>query len=86
MALVKFPRADVRQREPMGKASRARHHVGSGCYISGDAGAHLPLLLERTNKQVEKASREKFEELELRKVVPPLSPTRTTIARDHVAP
>ena len=34
MALVKLPRADVRPREPMGKASRAGHHVGSGHYIS----------------------------------------------------
>ena len=60
MALVRLPRADVRPREPMGKASRAGHHVGSGRYISGDEGAHLPFLLERANKQVEKASREKF--------------------------
>ena len=57
----------------MGEASRAWHHVGSGRYKSGDMGAHLPLLLERAKQvRVEEKRLEKFEELELRKVVPPL--------------
>ena len=38
-------------REPMGEASRAGHHVGSGRYRSGDTGAHLPFCWsERTNQ------------------------------------
>ena len=60
MALVKFPLADVRPREPMGEASRAGHHMGSVRYKSGDAGAHLPFLLERANKQ---ESRKRLEEV-----------------------
>ena len=50
---------------------------GSGRYKSGDTGVHRPLLQEQANKSVEKKRQEEFEELELRKVVPPLSPKRT---------
>ena len=63
--------------------------MSSGRYLSGDAGALLPFLLERANKQVEnrekKASRKRVRKFELRKVVPPLSTTRTTIVRTHSA-
>ena len=59
MALVKFPWAGVRPREPMGEVSRAGHHVGSGRYINGGAGAHLPFLLERANKQESRKRLEK---------------------------
>ena len=66
--------------------------MSSGRYISGDAGALLPSLLVRASKQVEnrkkrekKASSEEFEKFELRKIVPPLLPTGTTIVRAHSA-
>ena len=58
-----------------------------GAIKVGDTGAHRSLFAgESEQARAEEKRLEEFEELKSCKVVPPLLPKRTTIARDRVAP
>ena len=61
----------------MGEASRAGHHVAWGAIKVGTRGSIVLCCGSKRTSQSRKKCQEEFEELELRKVVPPLSPKRT---------
>ena len=70
-------------RETMGAASRAWHHVAWGAIKAGTLRSIV--LCCGSKRTSRKSSEKRLGEFELRKVIPPLLPTRTTIVRTHSA-